>query len=167
MYENVRKPTSRRDGMLLVWICLAVILLIALAAPVAWGVHLQLQYKNFVNDLTDSVLYGKQHGSITVSQSGERSTVTSERASRLYEITLTIGAGKPQKSAPEADGLLLEFGDGSSLFFCPAFIPESGAEDTDGVYFRYTGSNGVEYAYDTPRLSYDVLYAAVFPGQSP
>jgi len=167
MYENVRRPRSRRDGMLLVWILIAVFLLIALAAPVAWGAHLQLKYKAFVNDLTGSVLYGKEHGSVFAVDGDARRSIAPDRASRLYEIILTIGAGKPQKTAPEAEGLLLEFGDGSSLFFCEAFIPESGAEAGEGVYFRYTGAEGDVYAYDTPRLTYDVLHAAIFPGQAP
>ena len=37
MYDHVRKPSRRRDGMLLVWILTAVFLLIALAAALAIG----------------------------------------------------------------------------------------------------------------------------------
>ncbi len=163
MYENVRTPTRRRDGMLLIWILIAVFLLIALAAPVAWGAHLQLKYREFVNDLTESVLYAKGHSCLYAVSGDERTLVPDSRASRIYDIILTVGAGKPQKELPDGDGVLLDFGNGSSLHFWPTEIKELDPEANEGVFISYTDPAGETYAYDTASLTYDVLYAQVFP----
>lgn len=164
MYEKVRTASRRRDGMLLVWILIAVFLLIALAAPVAWGAHLQLKYREFVNDLTESVLYAKSHSCLYASSGDERALVPDSRASRIYDIILTVGAGKPQKELPNSEGVLLDFGNGSSLRFWPTEIEELDPEANEGVFISYTNPAGEIYAYDTASLSYDVLYAQAFPG---
>lgn len=166
MYDHVRKPSRRRDGMLLVWILTAVFLLIALAAPVAWGMHLQLEYREFVNDLTESVLYGKAHASIYTHAEGGKSLVSANNASRLYDLILTAGAGKPQKALPAGESLLLEFGDGSSLRFWPVEIEKTDPGDSDGTFVLYTDPTGGTYAYDTELLSYDALSVCVSPAKN-
>ena len=116
LYDVVHAPQPRkRDRKLHILIAIGLILVLAAFIPIPWAMHLQRQYRHFINGLGESVQYAKEQGGLYVRQDG-RQFWSQDSASRLYLELNTAGMGKRQNSAPKSvPDAELEFGNGCIL----------------------------------------------------
>ena len=120
--------------------------------------HLQRQYRHFINGLGESVQYAKEQGGLYVRQDG-RQFWSQDSASRLYLELNTAGMGKRQNSAPKSvPDAELEFGNGCILRLWEQDVWDGyNREWVPGVFIWYQGADGTNYMYDTDQVEWRVL----------
>ncbi len=153
MYESLRKKerAPRRDWMLPSSVAAVAVLLILLAVPLGYAGRLMYRHHVYLQELAGSFVYGEDHSSIVLHE-GEGSTrVSKSRASALYRMIADAGAGHPRKEQTDMSGVLLDFGDGTSLRISPSPYPKT----EDGVLLNYRNAEGEAYIYDTDALLYE------------
>ena len=65
LYDVVHAPQPRkRDRKLHILIAIGLILVLAAFIPIPWAMHLQRQYRHFINGLGESVQYAKEQGGL-------------------------------------------------------------------------------------------------------
>lgn len=146
------KKTIPRDWLLGAAILLVAVAFAAALTPIVLSVHLNRRYEVFARDLAESVAYGQDHQSTFALGRGLDRPVTTEQSGVMLFYVLRAGVGQPKRHAPDEEGVLVTFGDGSSLWMCPAEITRSNRLSDVGTYFRYTGADGRVYAYETDQL---------------
>ncbi len=150
-----RQGRLKRDWALGACIIGAVTLLMILLLPLIGSLKTVHSYHGFIQDLADSSVYGKQHGTITATVDGVERSVPGKRADRLFTTVVDTGMGHPRKTVPETEGILIEYGDESSLRILPVDIRENGRISDTGVLFSYTRRDGNVFSYDTDKLEYE------------
>ena len=154
LYDVVHAPQPRkRDRKLHILIAIGLILVLAAFIPIPWAMHLQRQYRHFINGLGESVQYAKEQGGLYVRQDG-RQFWSQDSASRLYLELNTAGMGKRQNSAPKSvPDAELEFGNGCILRLWEQDVWDGyNREWVPGGFIWYQGADGTNYMYDTDQV---------------
>lgn len=100
LYDVVHAPQPRkRDRKLHILIAIGLILVLAAFIPIPWAMHLQRQYRHFINGLGESVQYAKEQGGLYVRQDG-RQFWSQDSASRLY-LELNTAAWQAPEQRPQ------------------------------------------------------------------
>ena len=154
MYENVKKQSGmRRDKRLWGAIAAALLLMLVILIPMGLSVRLMYHYRAYVDELTESFLYGERNGCLTAVWKGEETLIPQERATDLYTWIVDSGLGQIRKDVPEGDSLRLVFGDGTELTLIAVQFEEGARNSRSGVLLRYQEPNGRIFAYDTDRFT--------------
>jgi hypothetical protein len=149
---------SKRDGLLAVAITGAISLLIAIAVPVGCGMSLMGNYHRFIQDLGNSLMYAREHGTLEMSVGGEMRAGDLDQAEKLYRLISETGMGSPLSELPGGEPLSLTFGDGSALQVFPTTINETDGTTAEGAIISYTRLDGHVFSYDTDKIAYqDIL----------
>lgn len=159
LYDVVHAPQPRkRDRKLHILIAIGLVLVLAAFIPIPWAMHLQRQYRHFINGLGESVQYAKDQGGLYVRQDG-RQFWSQDSASRLYLELNTAGMGKRQNSAPKSvPDAELEFGNGCILRLWEQDVWDGyNRKWVPGVFVWYQGADGTNYMYDTDQVEWRVL----------
>ena len=159
LYDVVHAPQPRkRDRKLHILIAIGLILVLAAFIPIPWAMHLQRQYRHFINGLGESVQYAKEQGGLYVRQDG-RQFWSQDSASRLYLELNTAGMGKRQNSAPKSvPDTEPEFGNGCILRLWEQDVWDGyNRKWVPGVFVWYQGADGSSYMYDTDQVRWQVL----------
>lgn len=95
LYDVVHAPQPReRDRKLHILIAIGLILVLAAFIPIPWAMHLQRQYRHFINGLGESVQYAKEQGGLYVRRDGRLLFLSGKTPSpRMSKPHLTLGAG--------------------------------------------------------------------------
>ena len=152
-----KRRLLRRDWVLPASVAVAVLLAAVMMYPVIRSMRTITQYRAFVRDLAESVAYGADNGTLTLLADGAERSVTNIQAEDLLIVLSRTGAGIPRRRPPEDEGVLLTFGDGSTLQLCPTTIRESGRLNDVFVHVRYTGRDGKVCAYDTDQILFQTI----------
>lgn len=154
--ERAVRPThSRRDFLFWGLIVGVAALAVVLAVPLVQSGRLLHAHHDFVQDLSASAAYGRQHGTTTVEVDGEARDASYDQVSRLIQAIVDLGMGKPSDAMPDDPGIVVSFGDGSTLALWPAAITEASRESDEGVLVRYVRPDGSVFSYDTDRITYE------------
>ena len=149
---------SRRDGLLAVAVTGAVSLLIAIAVPTGCALSLMGNYHRFIQDLGNSLLYAREHGTLETSVDGEMRAGDMDQVEKLYQLISETGMGSPLSELPDGEPLSFAFGDGSALQVFPTTINETDGTTADGAIISYTRLDGHVFSYDTDKIAYqDIL----------
>ena len=146
-----KKPIPR-DWLLRGAIALVVVAFILALTPIVLSVHLNRRFEVFGRDLAESVAYGQDNGTTYMQGRGLDRPVTDAQSGMMLFYIMRAGLGRPTRHAPDEEGVLVTFGDGSSLWLCPTAITRHHRLSDVGTYFRYTGSDGRVDAYETDQL---------------
>ena len=158
MTHATNTPQPRRDYLLVIAVVGAVALLIAAAIPAGCAVSLMGRYHSFVQDLGESLMYAREHGTLEASVDGQTHKATLQQVEHIYGRISDAGMGKPLDNPPKGSAsLAFAFGDGNILQLLPAKIEQSGKPAVEGLAICYQRSDGRTFAYDTDRLSYQAL----------
>ena len=158
MAPATNAPQPRRDYLLVIAVVGAVALLIAAAIPAECAVSLMGRYHSFVQDLGESLMYAREHGTLEASVDGQAHKATLQQVEHIYGRISDAGMGKPLDNPPKGnESLAFAFGDGSTLQLFPAKIEQSGKSAVEGLAVCFQRSDGRTFAYDTDRLSYQAL----------
>ena len=144
----------RRDWSFWAAVACAALMLVAVAVPLAQSMVLMHRYHGFVQDLSSSAAYGRNHGMEELVVGGEPREVSADQVSRLVQTLSHVGMGRPSDLVPDTPGATIGFGDGSSLSLWPVTIDEASRESDEGLLVRYVRADGTVFSYDTDRLSY-------------
>lgn len=147
-----RRPRARRDWLLPASAVAAIALIVIFIAPVIRSAYGITRYRTFIGDLANSIAYGADGGTLEMTVDGEEQTVANIRAEDLLIVISRAGQGRLNKKLPEDAGVLLTFGDGSTLQLCPTTMSGTGRSNDVFTHVHYTGKNGKVYAYDTEQL---------------
>lgn len=167
MYERTRHSrTPKRDVPLRLWIIGGVALLILLAVPLFFAGRSQYRFRGFVKDMMSSTLYAREHGGVTCTLEGEDLPLTSNQVSGIYQTLTVAGGGKTRKELPEAEELVIDFGDGSSLRLWGTKIVEPNEKKlVNGVVVSYVDQEGKTFSYDTDQIDLRA-FSAHLPGEA-
>lgn len=161
MYEILDRHVSaarrpKRDWKLFAAIALAAIMLVAIATSVGRAVQYSHQYHVFVQDVSNSLVYARQHHSLDVTRDGEPLDVEAKQVSVAIRALTQVGMGRPNAQEPDG-GILITFGDGSSLQLTGVALEDDAAQSDVGLLVRYAYPDGHVYAYDTDQLKLEDL----------
>ena len=149
---------SKRDGLLAVAVTGAVSLLIAIAVPAGCALSLMGNYHRFIQDLGNSLLYAREHGTLETSVDGEMRAGDMDQVEKLYQLISETGMGSPLSELPDGEPLSFAFGDGSAMQVFPTTINETDGTTADGAIISYTRLDGHVFSYDTDKIAYqDIL----------
>lgn len=160
--SNERK--SKRDHGLLIAVAIVVAVAIVASVPIVISMANSGKYKEFVSRYTDAINSSHTETTVRVTIDGEDIDAPLSNASRVYSIVLAAGMGKAQKNIPEGNPVIISFKDGSQIELREAQITEKSALRENGLFVRFTGTDGYVYQYDTDKLSMDSVRSA-FPGR--
>ena len=148
--------SPQRDWLLWGVLGTAILMLVAALIPLILASRMSHRHHTYLLDLSGSLVYAQDHGSLSATRDGEPLRVTSSQVSRLYEELADAGMGHPCSEEP-AGGTCLTFGDGSSLSLWAVPITEGGRAYDEGVAVRYVRADGWAFCYDTDQARYDDL----------
>jgi len=146
----------KRDWLLWGTLGIATLMLLGALVPLFSATRMSRRHHAYLLDLSSSLVYAQQHGTLSATRDGERIEVSSAQASRLYEMLADMGMGHPREDEP-VDGVCLTFGDGSSLALWPVAITEAGGSADEGVAVCYVNADGKPFCYDTDLARFDDL----------
>ncbi len=162
LYDAVdrhKRERRERGGTLRVPLLIALALLIVAAFPIVSTVRAEHRYQRYMSSLTESDLYARENGSLTTTLGGETAALDSDALSRIYGTIFAAGKGEAVSGTPQEDGLLLSFGDGSTLEVWYRDI-QGARLYLDGSLLRYTDPQGWSYQYETKLVRYSLLKAS-------
>ena len=152
------KPSwfQAHDWQLWAIIAATVVLVLALLIPLVGTLRFMNGYHDFIRELNESALYGREHGSTAITLDGTKQKPNFDGVSDVIGNISDAGVGKPSYAEPEG-GILIDFGDGTTLSLSPVAITTESRQSDTGVLVRYTRADGSVYAYDTDRMGYEAL----------
>ena len=144
------------DWQLGVIIAIVVTLFLAFLIPLISTLSFMNNYHDFVRDVSASALYGREHGTTVITLDGQKQKVSFDGVSQVIGNISDAGVGRPSDDKP-LGGVVITFGDGTSLSISPTSIVTESDKTVDGVLVRYKRADGSVYAYDTDRMTYEAL----------
>lgn len=155
MKQKADMPLRQRiDKPLVIAVIVAVTLLVAAGIPACRAVALAGDYHRFVQDLGESLLYARKHGTLELTINGETQHAEMNQVEWLYQLISDAGMGAPLKEVPDGEALAFGFGDGSALHLYPTTISEPDGTQMAGTIVSYTRTDGSTYSYDTDLFAY-------------
>lgn len=131
-------------------------LFLVLLVPLIGTLSFMNSYHEFIQDVSESARYGREHGTTTITLDGEPQKVSFDGVSEVIGNLTDAGMGRPTKAQADG-GILIGFGDGTSLSLSRISIDTTSRLSDTGVLVRYTRADGSVYAYDSDRLGYEAL----------
>jgi len=131
-------------------------MLVAIATSVVRAVQYSHQYHVFVQDVSNSLIYARQHHSLDVTRDGQPLDVNTTQVSVAIRTLTKVGMGRPNAQEPDG-GVLIAFGDGSVLQLTEVTLEDDAAQSDVGLLVRYSYPDGHVYAYDTDQLKLEDL----------
>lgn len=144
------------DWQLGLIIAATVVMFLILLVPLIGTLGFMNSYHEFIRDVSESARYGREHGSSTIALDGELQKIDFDGISDVIGNLTDAGMGRPSDAKPEG-GIVISFGDGTSLSLNEVPIETESRLSDAGVLVRYTRADGSVYAYDSDRLGFEAL----------
>ena len=161
IYEKTQEPTQKKDYPFGISLTMALIILAIVVIPIIYVVHYYYQFRTYIDDITDSFLYGEKNRTLSVTYENETYLLPENKANDLYRLIVTAGAGKVQRTVPDTEAYFLDFGDGTFMIICPVEITEEARDRDEGILISYTNANGKIYTYDTDQLLFSTIQQTI------
>lgn len=162
LYDAVdrhKKERRERGGTLRAPLLLALALLLVAAFPIVSTVRAEHRYQRYESSLTASDLYARENDSLTAALDGASHALDEDALARIFSVLCAAGKGEEVCRQPESSGLLLSFGDGSTLEAWPCEV-QGARLYTDCSLLRYTDAQGWSYQYKTKLVRYSLFLAS-------
>lgn len=163
LYDAVARHEKERHahgGTLWLPILVAAVLLLVAAYPIVTTVRAEHRYQYYTGALTESTVYAGEHASMTTTLDGASEPADEATVQQLYSLLIGAGKGTERKTVPESEGLLVTFGDGSTLEAWYTDV-QGAVSYSDCTAFRYTDPSGWQYCYETRFVRYSLLLIGV------
>lgn len=155
MYDKVKNGSAqKRDRAVFISLLIGVLFIAAVIVPVLIGSGGYYRYHSFVGDFADALVYARRNGDITLSANGEKTNVSADNVSRMFELLTDQGLGQPISDIPDAENVVLYFPDGAQLtLFCTP--DDNGLEYPTGVTVRFKKADGKTFMYLHRYMEYE------------
>ena len=147
---------QRHDWQLFAIIAVTIALFLVLLVPLIGTLRFMNGFHEFIQDVTASARYGREHRTTTITLNGERQKANFDGVSSVIGSLTDAGMGRPNDVMPNG-GIAIEFGDGSGLSLSEVSITTASRQNDEGVLVRYTRPDGSVYSYDTDRMTFEAL----------
>ena len=146
--ETKQKKGRRKDIMLPVVILIGVILIVAIATPIAKPILQKTRFEKFEEDLTRSTSYAGENGNIIIEKDGRVYSMGPDAATWVYSMLLTIGMGTPvsAKDEPECE-IKMMFPDGAEMKLGEMEVERGPRKGRMGIFVYFKNDKGQEYRY--------------------
>ena len=158
MYEEVtavKKPT--KEWKLFSVTTMAVVAMVFVICLFIGGYLYYGSVRTFAGDFSQTTSVNYRKGGVTVTTAEETFELTAQNIYFVYNCIINAGRGRigePPERQPDA---VLEYEFGGKLELWNTEVKNSKNETKFGLFIRYCGVNGYEYAYDTDRLNLERL----------
>ena len=154
MYEeviDVKKKTAR-EWRLTGVVTLAVVLMLFVTAVLVGGYRYYSSFRTYVADFSQTTSINYRKGSVTVTTAEESFELSNENIYFVYNCIINMGRGRIGEPPDRQPDAVLEYEFGGTLELWNSKVENSRNNMEYGLFIRYRGVNGYEYAYDTDRL---------------
>ena len=158
MYKQVRsRKRAGRNAPLGIAVAACVLIFAVVLGGFLWGLHYQMCYRQFVGDLSNSTVYAYERQSLQAQVDGELLRVSGENMYGIYRYIISAGAGRVTRTLPEAEGVLLDYGDGSTLELWDVDSEGYAPVRERSLLLCYTDTQGSAYIYATDKLTLETI----------
>ncbi len=154
-----RPPRTSADRSVPVMIMTVVLLSIVPVSLFVFSIRYSLQYRDYMNSLTNSFTSSETASRFTgsVSVEGEPVQIDSTRASELFFEINQAGMGRTCRKKTDESGIEILFIDGAALQITDTVMKIENGETEEGVTVDYMYPDGRRYIYETVQLRYIAL----------
>ncbi len=145
---TVKAKKTRKDYMIPLVVIGALVLMVAIALPIARPIAQKTRFEKFQVDLTESINYSKENGNIIIEKDGRVYSMAPDNASWLYYMLGNIGMGTPVKEGEEPEcEIRMTFPDGAEMKLGETEVQNGPRKGRMGIFVYFLNASGEEYRY--------------------
>lgn len=155
MYEEVTTKDKKtgKEWRLFSVTSFAVVLMVCCIALFVGGYMYYGSYRTFAGEFSQTTSVNYRKGTVTVTTADEKFELATENIYYVYNCIINVGRGRIGEAPAREPDAVLEYEFGGRLELWETDVKKSNSESITGLFIRYSGTNGYEYAYDTDRLT--------------
>ena len=167
MYEEitVKENKPKKEWKLFSVTTLAVVLMVAALSLFVGGYLYYSSFRTFAGEFSQTTSVNYRKGNVTVTTAEETFNLSAENIYFVYNAIVNAGRGRLGEAPSREPDAVLEYSFGGKLELWEVKLEDDGQEKHGpynpkreyGLFIRYSGMNGYEYAYDTDRMTLDRL----------
>ena len=167
MYEEitVKESKPKKEWKLFSVTGIAVVVMVFVIALFVGGYLYYSSFRTFAGEFSQTTSVNYRKGAVTVTTAEETFQLATENIYFVYNCIINAGRGRLGEAPAREPDAVLEYDFGGKLELWEIKLDDGDGEKRGpydprreyGVYIRYIGTNGYEYAYDTDRLTMDRL----------
>ena len=167
MYEEVveKKEKPGKEWKLFSVTTLAVLAMVFAIALFVGGYMYYSSFRTFAGDFSQTTNVNYRKGGATVTTAEESFALSRENIYYIYNAIINAGRGRLGEAPSREPDAVLEYAFGGKLELWEIKLEDDAKEKHGpynpireyGLFIRYSGMNGYEYAYDTDRMTLDRL----------
>ena len=154
MYDRILKKKKPRphQGLKISVVLVTLVFLFGVGTVVSL-VNYRVQYQQYSVDFAKSISSACEASSMRVFIDGEVRSIAEDNAHKIGSYILFAKSGWPEREKPVEEGVLIEFGNGSTMEMWAVPYKDSRKK----TILWYTYSDGRTYGYSSVRISLGTL----------
>lgn len=158
MYEEitVKERQPKKEWKLFSVTGIAVVVMLFTIMLFVGGYLYYGSFRTFAGEFSQATSVNYRKGGVTVTTEEETFKLTEDNIYFVYNCIINAGRGRIAEVPQRQPDAVLEYTFGGKLELWEMKL-ENNATQEYGLFIRYCGMNGYEYAYDTDRLTLDRL----------
>ena len=158
MYEEVavKENKPKKEWKLFSVTTLAVAAMVFTIALFVGGYMYYSSFRTFAGDFSQTTNVNYRKGGVTVTTAEESFALSRENIYFVYDAIINAGRGRLGEVPARQPDAVLEYTFGGKLELWKVNL-EGNANREYGLFIRYSGTDGYEYAYDTDRMTLERL----------
>ena len=159
MYEEVTavKKKTVKEWRLFSVTTLAVVTMVFVIALFIGGYLYYSSFRTYVGNFSQTTSVNYRKGGVTVTTAEETFDLTAENIYFVYNCIVNAGRGRIGEVPERQPDVVLEYEFGGKVELWEIAVENSRNDMEYGLFIRYCGVDGYEYAYDTDRLDLERL----------
>ena len=156
MYEEVtvKENKPKKEWKLFSLTTLVVVTMVFVISLFVGGDLYYTSFRTFAGEFSQTTSVNYRKGSVTVTTAEESFDLSKKNIYFVYNAIVNAGRGRLGEAPSREPDAVLEYSFGGKLELWEIKL-EDNAEREYGLFIRYCGTNGYDYAYDTDRLTLD------------
>ena len=154
MYEEIaaKESKSKKEWKLFSVTGIAVVVMLFTIILFVGGYLYYGSFRTFAGEFSQATSINYRKGGVTVTTEEETFQLTKDNIYFVYNCIINAGRGRLADVPQRRPDAVLEYTFGGRLELWEVKL-EGNARQEYGLFIRYCGTDGYEYAYDTDRLT--------------
>jgi len=155
MYEEIseRKEKTGKEWRLISVTSFAAIAIVLITGVLICSYLYYGSFRTFTGEFSKTTSVNYRKGSVTVMTAEETFSLTKQNIYYVYSCIVNAGRGRIGNAPEREPDAVLEYEFGGKIELWETEVKNSGSDREYGLFIRFCGMNGYEYAYDTDRLT--------------